>query len=108
MTDDHVDDVLAEMRPEFLEHAASLFEEIEHRLANAPAAADPHAEYICLVRAAHSLKGAGGTFGFPDLTDAAADVERLGHDAQAGTGSPDSLDAAVRALGAHLSVLRHP
>ncbi len=50
---------------------------------------------------AHGLSGAGGTFGFPAISDAAGELERL---IEAGTRTPEPLAGAVATLMQVLAV----
>jgi HPt (histidine-containing phosphotransfer) domain-containing protein len=103
MADDSVQEVLEEMREEFLAHAARLLRQIETLAA---ASEDQAGALAGVVRTAHTLKGAGGTFGFAEISEAAAQVERLARLVQVEPGCVGDLDGAIGALGACVGRLR--
>jgi HPt (histidine-containing phosphotransfer) domain-containing protein len=96
----HASDPVAELHYSFLAGDADLAELIELFVEELPqriaalreaASCDDFAE---VGRLSHQLKGAGGNHGFPPITVAAAEVQRLAHECAAG----NELFAAVDRL----------
>ena len=61
---------------DMIEVVEEFLDELPKRLAQMQAAVDS-ADPTTLARLAHQLKGAGGSYGFPCLTDVAAQLEQL-------------------------------
>ncbi len=90
---DSFDDLMSEMRREFVGYADELVGRIDAQLARS--SSDDPLALAEVVRAAHTLKGAGGTFGYPDVTQAAAAVEYAARQASSGVRNAGSLELAV-------------
>jgi chemotaxis protein histidine kinase CheA len=106
---DDLDALLAGMRGEFLDIAASRVDAIAAYAAGLAVAADPSASLAALIREAHTLKGGGATFGFSSLGDAGGRVESAAKSLSArGAGHADAgaLREAVAELQAVLAEFR--
>jgi chemotaxis protein histidine kinase CheA len=99
---DDLEALVAMMRGPFLRTSRDRVAVIA-RLASALAIdANPAVSLARLVREAHTLKGGGGAFGFPSLSETAGRVEQAGqallaHDESV---SPDALHLAIADLQA--------
>lgn len=90
-------ELIAQMRAEFFAHARERARSIEQAAGALATTADCRPLLTALVRDAHMLKGGAGTFGFSELGEAAAEVERIGWNAASG-GPLVGLEKAVAFL----------
>jgi chemotaxis protein histidine kinase CheA len=69
-------ELLAMMSKEFLRDTSQRVQSMRDDATELAIAVDPIQAVTRLIRSAHTIKGGGGTFGFPDLGEAGAVVER--------------------------------
>lgn len=103
-----VAELLAMMSKEFLRDTSQRVRSMRDDATEMAIATDPMPAMTRLIRSAHTIKGGGGTFGFPDLGDAGAVVEREAKALAAGgvpLGSTLQLEHALVALEERLAKL---
>jgi chemotaxis protein histidine kinase CheA len=100
-----VAELLALMSKEFLHDTSQRVQSMRNDATEMAIATDPAPALTRLVRSAHTIKGGGGTFGFPDLSEAGAVVEREAKQLTANgvpLGSTRQLEQALSALEVRL------
>ena len=91
-------DPLADLRAGFVQRVRrDMVALSEHRATLELGAAPPHT-LDCIKHISHSLSGAGGIYGFSEISDAAAAVEDAALDRLAGAGSDEVLSRALDGL----------
>lgn len=86
-----IDDEFDELRREFLGEAAEKIREIRELFDRSFPPTEKDAERIIYL--AHQLKGAGGSYGFPEISSEAADLET---EVEAVTDGDQSLAGQIR------------
>jgi len=89
--------LLGGLRDEFIASIRTRAESVNWLAAELRQTEAPSAILTRLAREAHTLKGSAGTFGFPEIGEAAAEVERAARDGNSSTRLTD-IDAAVTFL----------
>lgn len=77
MTQTHLADRIAALRTQFLSELGATRSELTSLLMRIDQTAPESDEHKRLLTLTHSLAGRGGTFGFPNLSDAAAEANAL-------------------------------
>lgn len=102
------------LRREFAESLTRRSEKIERLWSRLPDTRDPRAGWRSLVEELHKLRGVAGTYGFPELSEQAAELERAilahredGDPAFAG-GLRERIGPGIRELVAGLKNARVP
>lgn len=90
-------EIMAQIRVEFVQDALERTTRVADMVASMVSADDPDEVIQRVVRETHTIKGAAGTVGFPDLSVAAGEAERLGRQASQ-AGWPPGMTEAVAAM----------
>lgn len=94
---ENYESVLVGLRNEFVASMQTRAELVSSLAADLRRGGAPTSVLTQLVWKAHTLKGSAGTFGFPDIGEAAGEVERAALSGDHGTFLPD-LDEAITFL----------
>ena len=96
MTQTHLADRIAALRTQFLSELGATRSELTALLMRVDQTAPQSDEHKRLLTLTHSLAGRGGTFGFPDLGNAAAEANTLLE--SDGPGLPEAAQALIGEL----------
>lgn len=103
MSDDELGRTIAKLREEYADQLPAMVAQMEELWRRLVAAEAPAARLAELARMAHSITGSGTTFGIPDASRAARDLEllldRFGESGRApGAAEQESVSALLAAL----------